>query len=50
LDVIGQFHAQDGLAPKKEFLVPLDKRLGRSQNLSERRGERKILLLPGLEL
>jgi hypothetical protein len=41
MEVSGQFHAPAALAPGKEPQYPLDRRLGGSQNRSERVGEEK---------
>jgi hypothetical protein len=50
LEVNGQLHATAALLPGKEPLVPLDRRLGGTRNLSGRGGEEKNFQLPpGIE-
>jgi hypothetical protein len=42
MEVCGQLHAPAALSPGKSPLYPLDRRLGKSQSRSGRRGEEKM--------
>jgi hypothetical protein len=49
MEVSGQLHAPAALPPGKEPWYPVDRRLGRPQNLSGRHGEEKNLAPTGTQ-